>query len=47
MTLTKEENLLTLDEQKRLIKIFTSLGVIKIRITGGEPTVYKGIGIDF
>lgn len=32
--------LLTLDEYIRLIKISISLGINKLRITGGEPTLY-------
>ena len=32
---------LHLDEIKRLAKCFSELGVYKIRITGGEPTVRK------
>ena len=32
---------LHLDEIKRLVKCFSELGVCKIRITGGEPTVRK------
>ena len=32
---------LHLDEIKRLAKCFSELGVSKIRITGGEPTVRK------
>ena len=32
---------LHLDEIKRLAKCFSELGVRKIRITGGEPTVRK------
>ena len=32
---------LHLDEIKRLAKCFSELGVNKIRITGGEPTVRK------
>ena len=32
---------LHLDEFKRLAKCFSELGVSKIRITGGEPTVRK------
>ena len=31
----------SLDEIKRLAKCFSELGVCKIRITGGEPTVRK------
>ena len=34
---------LTLEEINRLANIFTSLGVKKIRITGGEPLVRKNI----
>lgn len=41
--LTPQEQLLTLEEQKQLVTIFASLGVTKLRITGGEPTVYKGL----
>lgn len=33
----KSEQLLTFDEIERLVKIFVSLGVKKIRFTGGEP----------
>ena len=32
---------LNLDEIKRLAKVFSNLGVQKIRLTGGEPTVRK------
>ena len=32
---------LHLDEIRRLAKVFSKLGVSKIRITGGEPTVRK------
>ena len=32
---------LQLDEIKRLAKVFSKLGVCKIRLTGGEPTVRK------
>lgn len=39
--LTPKEKVLTLDERKRLISIFASLGVNKLRFTGGEPTVSK------
>ena len=39
--LTPKEKVLTLDERKRLISIFASLGVDKLRFTGGEPTVSK------
>lgn len=39
--LSADEKLLTLDERKRLIDLFASLGVTKLRFTGGEPTVSK------
>ena len=35
------EKLLTLEERKRLINIFSRLGVNKLRFTGGEPTINK------
>src|SRR4051812_37617875 len=34
---------LTFEELERLIRLFAGLGVRKIRLTGGEPTVRKGI----
>ena len=37
------EELLTLEEIVRLVSIFTSLGISKIRLTGGEPLVRRGI----
>lgn len=39
VSLTPRAELLTLEERKRLITIFASLGVNKLRFTGGEPTV--------
>ena len=39
--LTERDGLMTVDEQKRLISVFTKLGVTKIRFTGGEPTLNK------
>ncbi len=36
------EEILNFDELIRLIKIFSALGITKIRFTGGEPTVRKG-----
>jgi molybdenum cofactor biosynthesis enzyme MoaA len=39
--LTPEERLMTFDERKRLISLFASHGVNKIRFTGGEPTINK------
>lgn len=37
--LTEKSKLLTLDERMRLISIFSTLGVTKLRFTGGEPTI--------
>jgi cyclic pyranopterin phosphate synthase len=37
--LTPKAHLMTLAERKRLISIFASLGVTKLRFTGGEPTI--------
>ena len=37
--LTPSEDQLSLDERKRTVRIFSQLGVTKIRFTGGEPTV--------
>ncbi len=34
---------LTFEELERLVRIFARLGVRKLRLTGGEPTVRKGI----
>jgi len=39
-----QQKLLTLSELERLTRIFVSLGVEKVRITGGEPLVRKDIG---
>ena len=41
VNLTDMDQLLTVEEQKRIITIFTRLGVTKIRFTGGEPTLNK------
>ena len=41
MTFLPREELLTLEECARLVKVFVSLGVSKVRITGGEPLVRK------
>jgi molybdenum cofactor biosynthesis protein A len=40
------KDLLSFEESERLIRIFADLGVSKIRITGGEPFVRKGL-LDF
>ncbi len=37
------EELLQDDEILRLVRIFTSLGFEKFRLTGGEPTVRSGV----
>ncbi len=37
----KKTSFLTLDEIRRLIDVFADLGVYKIRLTGGEPTIRK------
>lgn len=39
--LTQSNLLLTLNERIKLINLFTSYGVNKIRFTGGEPTINK------
>ncbi len=41
MTFLPREEVLSLEECARLVKIFVSLGVTKVRITGGEPLVRK------
>lgn len=41
--LTPSENLLNDDEVLRLSELFVRSGITKIRLTGGEPTVRKGI----
>ncbi|MGY1490179.1 GTP 3',8-cyclase MoaA [Methylobacillus pratensis] len=41
MTFLPREEVLTLEECARLVKTFVSLGVSKVRITGGEPLVRK------
>jgi cyclic pyranopterin phosphate synthase len=35
--------ILSWEESERIVKIFVSLGVTKLRITGGEPFIRKGI----
>lgn len=37
------KDLLTFEEMERLVRVFSELGVSKLRITGGEPFVRKGI----
>jgi cyclic pyranopterin phosphate synthase len=43
MTFLPKKDLLTLEELDRLCTAFIGLGVRKLRITGGEPLVRKGI----
>ncbi|MCP3668247.1 MAG: GTP 3',8-cyclase MoaA [Gammaproteobacteria bacterium] len=40
---TDQDDRLSLDEYIRLIRIFSELGISKIRLTGGEPLVRKDI----
>ncbi|QKE71406.1 GTP 3',8-cyclase MoaA [Arthrobacter citreus] len=40
-----QDKILSFDEIERLTRIFVSLGVRKIRITGGEPLLRKGLPI--
>jgi len=41
MQFLPRDEVLSLEESARIIKIFASLGVTKVRITGGEPLVRK------
>lgn len=43
MTFLPKKELLTLEELDRLCSVFVDLGVKKLRITGGEPLVRRGI----
>jgi len=36
------EEILTLEEIERLVRVFARMGIDKVRLTGGEPTVRKG-----
>ena len=40
---TQPESWLTVDEIERLVRLFSELGVSKIRLTGGEPLVRKDL----
>ncbi len=40
--LTAKEEILTLEEIETLTRMFVELGVRKVRLTGGEPTIRKG-----
>lgn len=41
MTFLPRDEVLTLEECARIVKVFAELGVSKVRITGGEPLVRK------
>lgn len=41
--LSPRDHILTDDEVVRLATLFVKSGVSKIRLTGGEPTVRKGL----
>ena len=43
VALTPKEKLVTTDELLRLVEVFVSLGVTKVRLTGGEPLLRKDI----
>lgn len=38
-----KDEILTIEEIVRLVEVFARLGVNKVRLTGGEPTVRKGL----
>ncbi len=40
---TAKDKLLSEDEMLRMTRLFVKAGVTKIRLTGGEPTIYKGL----
>src|ERR1051326_8796868 len=40
-----KSSILTFEEIARLVRIFTSLGVSKVRLTGGEPLLQAGGGV--
>jgi cyclic pyranopterin phosphate synthase len=39
----KREDILSYEEIQRIVRIFAELGVTKIRLTGGEPLIRRGI----
>ncbi len=41
--LLKHEDILRFDETIKIVKAFSSLGIKKVRYTGGEPLILKGI----
>ncbi len=42
---SSDPDLLTFDEIHSICEVFVSLGIEKIRLTGGEPMVRKGLGV--
>ena len=40
---TQPETWLTLDELERLVRLFSELGVSKMRLTGGEPLIRRDL----
>lgn len=43
--LARKETILTFEEIERICEIFVSLGIEKIRLTGGEPLLRRGIEV--
>ncbi len=43
MEWTPRQDILTFEEIERIAKLFAAMGVDKIRLTGGEPTVRRGL----
>lgn len=43
VALTENDKLLTRDELNKLFSLFVKVGIDKIRLTGGEPTVRKDL----
>lgn len=39
----RRDDLLTIEEIARMVRVFADLGVNKVRLTGGEPTVRRGL----
>ncbi|HKA88779.1 MAG TPA: GTP 3',8-cyclase MoaA [Haliangiales bacterium] len=40
---TDREDVLTVNEIARIVRVFAGLGVVRVRLTGGEPTVRKDV----
>ncbi len=43
MTFLPRKEVLSIEELERVAQIFVTLGVAKIRITGGEPLIRRGV----